>query len=64
MDRVLGGSSLLILSGLLLVLLAIFAVLFDNGLLLAPLLGEAAGKTNYLHEFFHDGRHLLGVPGH
>ena len=64
MDRVLGGSNLLIVSALLLVLLAIFAVLFDNGALLAPLLGEAAGKTNYLHEFFHDGRHLLGVPGH
>ncbi len=64
MDRVLGGSGLLIVSALLLVLLAIFAVLFDNGALLAPLLGEAAGKTNYLHEFFHDGRHLLGVPGH
>ena len=64
MNRVFGGSNLLIVSTLLLVLLAIFAVLFDNGALLAPLLGEAAGKTNYLHEFFHDGRHLLGVPGH
>ena len=47
-----------------LVLLAVFAVLFDNGALLAPLLGDASYAANYLHEFFHDGRHLLGVPGH
>jgi hypothetical protein len=47
-----------------LTLLALFAILFDNGALLAPLLGEAAWKANYLHEFFHDGRHLLSVPCH
>ncbi len=64
MYRALGRPNLWLLPALALVLLAIFAVLFDNGALLAPLLGEAAGKANYLHEFFHDGRHLLGVPGH
>ena len=64
MYRALGRPNLWLLPALALVLLMIFAVLFDNGVLLAPLLGEAAGKTNYLHEFFHDGRHLLGVPGH
>ena len=64
MHRALGRPNLWLLPTLALVILAIFAVLFDNGALLAPLLGEAAGKTNYLHEFLHDGRHLLGVPGH
>ena len=64
MYRALGRPNLWLLPVLALVLLAIFAVLFDSGALLAPLLGEAAGKTNYLHEFFHDGRHLLGVPCH
>ncbi len=62
MDRVAGKISLPI--WLALIALTIFAVLFDNGALLAPLLGEAAGTHNYLHEFFHDGRHLLGTPCH
>jgi hypothetical protein len=60
MDRVAGKASLPI--WLALIALALFAVLFDNGLLLAPLLGEAA--PNYLHELFHDGRHVLGTPCH
>ena len=47
-----------------LMLLLLFAILYDNGALLAPLVGEKAYGQNYLHEFFHDGRHLLGVPGH
>lgn len=45
-------------------LLVLFAILYDNGALLAPLVGERAYGQNYLHEFFHDGRHLLGIPGH
>ena len=49
---------------LILGLLALFAVLHDNGALLSTVLGEKAYGQNYLHEFFHDGRHLLGVPGH
>ena len=62
MDRIAGKASLPI--SLALVLFTLFAVLFDNGALLTPLLGEAAGSGNYLHELFHDGRHLLGVPCH
>jgi len=27
-------------------------------------LGKATAANNYLHEFFHDGRHLLGLPCH
>lgn len=41
-----------------------FAVLYDNGTLLAPLLGDAAATQNYLHALFHDGRHFFGVPCH
>jgi hypothetical protein len=39
-------------------------LLSASGDLLAPLLGRAAGPFDYLHEFAHDGRHLLGVPCH
>jgi len=45
-------------------LLALFLLLSASGDLLVPLLGRAAGPFDYLHEFAHDGRHLLGVPCH
>lgn len=64
MSWVLRRSDLLVLSALAFVFLAMFAVLFDNGALLAPFLGEAAGTQNYLHALFHDGRHVLGAPCH
>ena len=38
-------------------LFAIYAMLLENGAIL-----QAAANT--LHEFFHDGRHFLGVPCH
>lgn len=47
-----------------LLLLALFVLLSASGALLAPLLGQAAGVTDYLHAFAHDGRHLLAVPCH
>ncbi|MFC8129167.1 CbtB-domain containing protein [Streptomyces sp. NPDC057302] len=37
--------------------LALYAVFIDNGSLIS-----ATGS--YLHEFAHDGRHLLGAPCH
>jgi hypothetical protein len=47
------------------VLLAVvYAVGYDQGLLLEPLFGKLSTVNNYLHEFFHDGRHLLGFPCH
>jgi hypothetical protein len=46
------------------VLVILFAVLFDNGALLAPLLGDLSYSANYMHELFHDGRHLLAAPCH
>jgi hypothetical protein len=39
-------------------------LLSASGALLAPLFGQAAGAFDYLHEFAHDGRHLLAVPCH
>ncbi len=47
-----------------LLLAMLFLLLSASGELLAPLLGQVAGVTDYLHEFAHDGRHLLGVPCH
>ncbi|GAA3121807.1 CbtB-domain containing protein [Streptomyces rectiviolaceus] len=38
-------------------LIALYAVFIDNGALIS-----ATGS--YLHEFAHDGRHLLGAPCH
>jgi hypothetical protein len=63
-DRTIGKSLLTLPFVLAFVLLAIFAVLFDNGALLAPFLGDVSYTANYLHELFHDGRHLLGAPCH
>ena len=64
MDRTLDNTHLTLPLVLAFVALALFAVLFDNGTLLAPLLGDASYAANYLHELFHDGRHLLGAPCH
>ena len=43
-----------------LALLAIGAVAFDQSYLLTG----SAQANNVVHEFFHDARHLLGVPCH
>jgi hypothetical protein len=47
-----------------LMLVFLFVLLSASGALLAPLLGQAAGAFDYLHEFAHDGRHLLAAPCH
>ncbi len=47
-----------------LLLVMLFTALSASEALLAPLLGQAAGAADYLHEFAHDGRHLLAVPCH
>jgi len=41
-------------------LMAVFAVAFDQSYLLTG----TAHADNVVHEFFHDARHLLGVPCH
>jgi hypothetical protein len=45
-------------------LVAVYAVGYDQGALLQPLLGAASRSLNYVHELMHDGRHLLGFPCH
>jgi hypothetical protein len=52
------------LAALALLLLALFLLLSASGTLLAPLFGQAAGVFDYMHEFAHDGRHILAVPCH
>jgi hypothetical protein len=47
-----------------LLLAMLFVLLSASGALLAPLFGQAAGAFDYLHEFAHDGRHLLAAPCH
>jgi hypothetical protein len=42
----------------------LYAVFVDQGALLAPLLGKASFDANYVHEFAHDGRHLMSGPCH
>jgi hypothetical protein len=42
------------------VALALWLVTFDNGQLTSVL---SRGDL-FIHEFFHDGRHVLGVPCH
>jgi hypothetical protein len=38
----------------------LYAVTFDTGVISS----RVASSAMYLHELFHDGRHLLGVPCH
>ena len=47
-----------------LLLVMLFTALSASEALLAPLLGQAAGAADYLHEFADNGRHLLAVPCH
>lgn len=42
----------------------LYAMFLDQGGLLAPFFGHDAYDANYLHEFAHDARHLLGLPCH
>lgn len=48
----------------LLLLAMLFILLFASGDLLVSMLGQAATAADYVHEFAHDGRHLLAVPCH
>ncbi len=51
-------------AAVLLAMLTLYAVFLDQGMLLSPVLGKVATTANYVHEFAHDGRHLLGAPCH
>ncbi len=43
-----------------LALATLYTVTLDNGLLSS----QVASSNMFLHELFHDGRHLFGVPCH
>lgn len=45
-------------------LLAIYVVGYDQGGLLYLVLGQDSMRYNYVHEFVHDGRHLLAFACH
>jgi hypothetical protein len=51
-------------AALIVALVALYAVFLDQGQLLSPVLGKVAQTANYIHEFAHDARHLLGAPCH
>lgn len=59
-----GLATAVTLGAVVLALLALYAVFLDQGQLLSPVMGKVAVAANYLHEFAHDGRHLLGAPCH
>ncbi len=52
--------AVLLAATILFALLAVFVVAFDQSYALSG----AAEAGNVVHEFFHDARHLLGVPCH
>jgi putative cobalt transporter subunit CbtB len=53
------ASFYLLLGGLL-----VYLVLLDQGAAVSAIFGAAGGHRNYLHELFHDGRHLANAPCH
>jgi hypothetical protein len=52
------------IGAVILALVTLYAVFLDQGALLSPVMGKLASSMNYIHEFAHDGRHLLGAPCH
>jgi len=49
--------------GLALLGLAVYLIGFDQGALVDPIV-RAISSSPLVHEFVHDGRHLLGFPCH
>jgi Probable cobalt transporter subunit (CbtB) len=52
------------LGALLLLLVLAYIVAFDQGQLASLATERLLDSGGVLHEFFHDARHLLGVPCH
>ena len=57
-------DGLIATAAVILALVALDAIFLDQGALLSPMLGKIAASANYVHEFAHDGRHLLAGPCH
>jgi len=66
MNRTLALHELLwpALAVLVLTYLLLYVVAFDQGALASTVTNAMADKGGVLHKFFHDARHLLGVPCH
>jgi len=52
------------LASLLLVAAVLYLVAFDQGSVASLITTRLMESGGVLHEFFHDARHLLGVPCH
>jgi len=52
------------LAALLLFIVLAYLVAFDQGQVASLVSDRLMESGGVLHEFFHDGRHLLGVPCH
>jgi len=64
-DRVSGRRlTRAVAAGVLLVAGVVYVVAFDQGALGSFLSDGMLASGGVLHEFFHDARHLLGVPCH
>ena len=57
-ERLVGGICLVV-GGML-----FYLVMLDQGQVADLLIASGVASANHLHEFFHDGRHLGGVPCH
>ncbi len=44
--------------------LGLYIIGLDKGYALAAIVGETAMHYNWLHELFHDARHVTGFPCH
>lgn len=52
------------LGALLALFVSMYLVAFDQGLLASLATDQLLESGGVLHEYFHDARHLLGVPCH
>ncbi len=48
---------------LVLLVLVVYAVGYDQGFIMDAVLNKLSAPE-WVHEFFHDGRHMLGFPCH
>lgn len=49
---------------ILIAMLALYVLAFDQGFFLSLVQGAPAFDLNFLHEAFHDARHAAGFPCH
>lgn len=65
MERAVSPGEEWILGGLVLLgLLALYVLAFDQGFILSLIQGARAFDLNLIHEALHDARHATGFPCH